>query len=162
MWPFAKRSPQTAAAKLRAGTKALARRDIAAAVAWLSDVVAEKPEDIIALLNLGAAYHYLEQHTRALEYFQCVTALQPAHARAWLNIAAARSALGHLQMAEEALQKVIAIDPDFPNVHYNLAVVKIRLARPFEALAELELQMADKPNHADARELLEKLRAQVI
>ena len=65
-------------------------------------------------------------------------------------------------MAEQAIEQVMEIDPHFPDAHYNLAVVKLRLARPFEALAELELQLADNPGHVAARELLQKLRAEMI
>ena len=162
MWPFGRKQLGTTASKLRAGTKALTRGDYVTAAQWLGEVVGEEPEDVTALLNLGAAYHHLEQHSRALEYFERVTALRPGHAKAWLNTAAARSALGHLEMAEQALDKVIKIDPHFADVHYNLAVVKLRLARPFEALAELELQLADRPGHGAARQLLEKLRAEGI
>ncbi len=162
MWPFGRRKLRTTASKLRAGTKALARGDYVTTVQWLGEVVAEEPEHITALLNLGAAYHHLEQHSRAIEYFERVTALRPRHAKAWLNTAAARSALGHLEMAEQAIDQVVAIDPHFPDVHYNLAVIKLRLARPFEALAELELQLADNPGHMSARELLQKLRAEMI
>ena len=162
MWPFGRREPRSTTQKLRAGTQALVRGDYPGAVQWLSDVVADRPEDIRALLSLGTAYHHLEQHSRALELFERVTSLHPTNAEAWLSIAAARISLGHLLKAEEALNKVVAIGAHFPDIHYSLAVVKLRLGRPLEALAELELQMANNPRHADARELLTKLRAQVV
>ena len=162
MWPFGRREPRSTTQKLRAGTQALVRGDYPGAVRWLDEVVAARPEDIGALLSLGAAYHHLEQHSRAIELLERVTSLQPNNAEAWLSIAAARTSLGHLPRAEEALNRVVAINAHFPDVHYNLAVVKLRLGQPLEALAELELQMADSPRHADARELLIKLRAQVI
>ena len=161
MWPFGRKEPRSTAQKLRAGAQALARGDYPAAVQWLGEVVAARPEDVGALLGLGTAYHHLEQHSRAIELFERVTSLQPNNAEAWLGMAAARTSLGHLVKAEEALSKIVAIDAHFPDVHYNLAVVKLRLGRALEALAELELQMADSPGHADARELLTKLRAQV-
>ena len=162
MWPFRTRSPRNITGKRRAGVQALAHGDYATAVRWLGEVVAERPDDVSALMNLGAAYHGAEQHSRAIKCFEYVTVLRPNYAEAWLNLAAAHSSLGHLAKAEEALNKVVQITPHFPNVHYNVAVVKLRQRLPLEALAELELQMAANPRHATARELLTELRAAMI
>ena len=162
MWPFRQRLPQTTAQKLRAGTRALVRGDYPSAIRWLHEVVTEQPDEAIALLNLGAGYHCIEQHSRAVECFERVLARHPNRPKAWLNLAAAHSALGHLSVAEAALTKVVELAPHYPDVYYNLAVLKLRQGCVLEALAQLELQMADNPRHARARELVARLRAEVL
>lgn len=158
---FARGKPQSAKAKLRAGTKAVARGDYQAAVALLSEALQES-DSLAAQLNLGTAYYHLQQYTQAIEQFTRVIQVQPDNAKAWLNLAAAHTALGHLAEAEQALAEVLRINPEHPDAHYNMALVKLRRRQPFDAMAQLELELAAHSGHRQARRLLAEIKNKYI
>lgn len=162
MWPFAKDKTPGAGARFRTGTRLLNRGKFAEAIAVLAPLCQEHPDDVAALLNLGIAYHRAGQHTRASEQFQRVLLLRPQEARAYLNLAAAENALGHVDKAEQHLLRALEVNPQQPGVHYNLAVIHLKRNQYASAMAEMELELAVNPGHAETEAAVRILRERLL
>lgn len=161
MWSFKRRQPDRKHL-VRQGNEALRKQDYATAIAVYKSLLAETPDDIGLLMNLGAAYHLSGQHTPAIERFERVLELDPGNATALINLAAAHGTLGHHDRGIEALVKALELDPTKRDLHYNLAVLYLRKGLLPNAMAELELELAIHPEHALARSTLTDLRRQYL
>ena len=159
---FGRREPKTPRAKFRAGTRALARGRFDDAITLLRDASDADPDNIVALLNLGIAYHRTGQHTKAIEHFETVISLKPDEPRAYLNLAAAHNALGHLDKSEQALMQALEIDPRQAGIHYNLAVIQLKRDNIASAMAEMELELSVNPGHSETRAALKALRQRLL
>jgi Tfp pilus assembly protein PilF len=147
---------------LRAATQALQTGDLEAAEARLRDVLAQDPQNVAALLNLGVVYHQTGQHSKAIEQFQQVTVLRPNEARAYVNLAAAENALGHVERSEEALLRALEIAPQQPGVHHNLGVIYLKRSQYGNAMAEFELELAVNPGAKETEAALRALRQKLM
>jgi len=161
MWPF-RRQPPTPKSQLAAAQKRAARGDLEGAVALLLEVREAEPDNLAAVVNLGAVYYTLGRYTPAIEQFEHALRLEPDDPTVWLNLGAARNALGHLDKAIEALLKALELDPEHPEAHYNLAVAFLKRKQPLEALAELELELAVNPGNDRARKAAARLKAELL
>lgn len=159
---FRRSTPQTPRARFRAGTQALNAGRYEEAVALLTAVCNDAPDNLGALLNLGLAYHRMGQHTKAIQTFERVHELNPREPRAYLNRAAAENALGHLDKAEQALLQALEISPRQVGVHYNLAVIHLKRNQYANAMAEMELELAVNPGHRETEIALRALRERLM
>lgn len=149
-------------ARLKAAQKAMQTGDPQVAANALREVLAQDPENVPALLNLGVLYHQAGQHSKAIEQFQRVTELQPTEPRAYLNLAAAEDALGHLNAAEAALLKALELAPGQAGVHHNLGVLYLKRQQYGHAMAEFELELAINPASKETAAALRSLRDKLI
>jgi Tfp pilus assembly protein PilF len=149
-------------AQLNAATRALQSGDLEGATARLREVLAQDPQNVAALLNLGVAYHQAGQHSKAIEQFAQVAVLRPNEARAYVNLAAAENALGHLERAEEALLKALEIAPQQAGVHHNLGVIYLKREQYGNAMAEFELELAVNPGARETEAALRSLREKLL
>lgn len=148
--------------RMQAANGALRRRDYATAIAQYEALLAEAPDNVAVLLNLGTALHLAGRHTPAIERFEQVLQREPANVTALINLAAAHGALGHLDKAIGILTQALQLDATKRDLHYNLAALYARKGLVPNAMAELELELAMHPDHALAKTTLTELRRQYL
>ena len=148
--------------QLRQANEALRKGDHATAISLYNALLADDPDNVVALLNLGTALHLTGQHTPAIARFERVLELSPGHVTALINLAAAHGALGHLDKAIQILAQALEIDATKRDLHYNLAALYVRKGLLANAMAELELELAFHPDHALATSTLHELRRQYL
>jgi tetratricopeptide (TPR) repeat protein len=82
--------------------------------------------------------------------------LDPESIPALIGLARARRMLGRRREAEDCLARAVELDPRDPQLRYLLAVDMARDRRQAQAVAHLKACLELKPDHAEARELLDK------
>jgi cytochrome c-type biogenesis protein CcmH/NrfG len=102
-------------------------------IARLRGEVADDPEDVAALLELGDAYFIAQHNARAATVFADVLALDPDNAAAKVKLAMVWHADGETKRAEKAITKVLAARPDDQEAHYSLAIIYFSTDRSHEA-----------------------------
>jgi Flp pilus assembly protein TadD len=162
MWPLRKSETPSPSARFRVGTGLLNRGRAQDAIPILRELCDEQPDNGLAALNLGIAYHRTGKHTPAIEQFQRAAELFPGDARPLLNLAAAENALGHVDKAEQYLLRALDVDPRQPGVHYNLAVIYLKRNQLANAMAEMELELSVNPRHAETQAAIRALRQKLL
>ena len=120
-----------------------------AAMARVSRVAAQVPDDADSLATLGRVAIFLDQPAMALAALERAVALNPrSDARIWLSIC-----LDQLGRRDEALQEIrqaVTYTPQSPKVLFALGMVFERLGHPDEAAQFYAACVALDPDHADA------------
>lgn len=134
-----------AAERLR---EALARGDLAAAMAAAAAQVATTPDDGAAWKALGALRLVAGSAPAALPALVRAAQLLPADAEAHSNLAAAQIAVGDAMAAESAARRALALDPAPAVAWDNLGIALAALQRPDEAEAAYREALARAPDRA--------------
>lgn len=99
----------------------------AAAIDTYQQVLKVRPDDLAALVDLGALYQVTVQTPRAVRLLERACVLDPEHPLARFNLAQAYAELGRGEEAEAAYRKVVEVAPG--NLQAALALAKIERDR---------------------------------
>ena len=88
------------------------QNDLAKALLYLDKAYIDLPEDIETIRLLGVCNGIMQNHTKAIEYFNKWTVLDPENAFAWKNLMSAYLHIGNEEQSLIARQKALSIDPN--------------------------------------------------
>ncbi len=95
--------------------------------------LAQNPEHVEAMINLGRLCSEAGLAARAAAYFRQALRVDPTQPVAHFNLAVTLHDGGHLAEAETAYRAALALDPEFADAHFNLAALLDETAAPAEA-----------------------------
>jgi mono/diheme cytochrome c family protein len=110
------------------GALRLWQRDATGAIEWLKKAVAARPDQPVALNELGAALEIGNQDEEAIGYFRRALAAQPGYSNARYNLANALADTGRLEEAIPEFEAVVAADPQDSKAREHLEIAKQMLA----------------------------------
>jgi cytochrome c-type biogenesis protein CcmH/NrfG len=105
-------------------------------IAGLQAKLADDPDDVNALLQLGDAYFMAQRNDRAAEVFADVLSLQPDNTSAKVKLAMVWHADGATKRAEKAISQILTDKPDDQEAHYSLAIIYFSSDRSQQARDE--------------------------
>lgn len=111
--------------------------------------------------NLGIAYREVRRYDDAIREFNRVIELDPRYAKAYNNLGACLAESGRVNEAIVTFERATQRFPDYANSYKNLAMAYASLRRARPALEAAESYLRLRPDDAQARELVEKLRRAV-
>jgi len=103
---------------------------------------------------MGTAHFQLGNTAEAATWWQRVLARNPKRADAYLGMAGIAMKAGEYEKVAGLCRKAIEIAPRLPGVHHRLAEALLELAKPKEAIAEAEQEVAIRPDDGGAYYLL--------
>lgn len=120
----------------------------------LKRVIAENPNHMNALLNIGVAYGSLGRYSEALEVYNRVLAIKPDYDKAYNNIGNVLMRQGKHAEALKSFQLAAVYNPDSPLIYFNIAKMAEQVKDFGLARASLEKALALKPDWAAAHKEL--------
>lgn len=130
---------------LQKGNEALQRGQLAEALEHYRRAAAADPRDARAWLNLGYAQLELGAPVQALDALDQAAALDGGVVDVPFLQGRALAALGRHDEAVSAFRRSIAVDPTFLHGRIELAALQCALARPADALRDLDAGLAALP-----------------
>ncbi|MBI3179123.1 MAG: tetratricopeptide repeat protein [Deltaproteobacteria bacterium] len=85
--------------------------------------LAQDPEHLEAMINIGRLCSEAGDTPRAAAYFRQAIRVNPTHPVAHFNLAVTLHDVGRLSEAETAYRAALARDPHFADAHFNLAAL---------------------------------------
>lgn len=141
----------TAVARMTAeGLAAFQSGDFAGARGAYLRVLEFEPDNVPALVNLGAAEFRLGQLEEAERHLRRSLALKNDNATAWLNLGIVLLQRDQAMSALAAAAQAAALKPNDPMVHHYLGLAASRLGWPETAEAELRRAIELQPDYAEA------------
>jgi len=123
---------------------------LADAEALYRQILAQQPQHVDAIHNLGVLAHQLGRNDMAVELIRRVLALDPNLPEAHSNLGNAFKDLGQLEPAIAAYRRAIALKPDYAEAHNNLGrALQIKGALE-QAIAADRRAIALMPNFPEA------------
>ncbi|MBM3556227.1 MAG: tetratricopeptide repeat protein [Alphaproteobacteria bacterium] len=113
-------------------------------------VLAESPDNIAALINLGAVCAGLGRDDEAVEALEHAMRIAPDDQDAMVNLANLELRRGRIDPALALYYRALAFAPDFPALRYNLAVALGRAGRREDALAQFAEAVRLRPSYREA------------
>ncbi|HXE14652.1 MAG TPA: tetratricopeptide repeat protein [Bryobacteraceae bacterium] len=110
------------------GALRLRHQDINGAIEWLKKAVEARPNQPVALNELGAALEIASRDEEAIAYFRRALMAQPGYTNARYNLANALADTGRLDEAIPQFEAVVAADPEDSKAREHLAIAKQMLA----------------------------------
>ncbi|HEX6546714.1 MAG TPA: tetratricopeptide repeat protein, partial [Bryobacteraceae bacterium] len=114
------------------GALRLRQQDTRGAIEWLEKAVAARPDQAVALNELGAALEIANRDKEAIAYFRRALAAQPGYSNARYNLANALADSGRLEEAIPEFEAVVATDPEDTKAREHLEIAKQMLAEQRE------------------------------
>ena len=130
--------PKTALDFGRGGAAAYAQGNFARALDYFQQAVEQRPDDAVALTNLGHALVRLGRAREAIPYFIRTIELQPTEWTPQFNLAHAYGELADWVHAIPEYQKAVVLFPDDYVTHYNLAMVFHKSGQEEPAVSEFQ------------------------
>jgi tetratricopeptide (TPR) repeat protein len=110
------------------GALRLRQQDPSGAISWLTKAVAARPNQPVALNELGAALEIANRDEEAIVYFRRALARQPGYTNARYNLANALADTGRLEESIPEFEAVVAADPEDGKAREHLEIAKQMLA----------------------------------
>ena len=129
-----------ASAELRESAAAMGRGETVSARAGFKRVLERKPENLVALVNLGWIAQREKAWDEAEAYLRRAQRLAPENASVWLALGISVLEKGSLEHALGAFAQVVAFEPNNARGHRLLAMTLAR--KGWYAAAEEELRRA--------------------
>ena len=137
-------------ALLNQARQALASNDYETAAARYDAVLAEHPQSLIALTNLGVTRYQQGRLDAAETVLQKTIAIAPGDSSAWSLLGAIHFRQGKLGIALEELTRAIALDPRNAEAHNFLGIALSEKGQPAAAEQEVRRALELNPDYADA------------
>jgi tetratricopeptide (TPR) repeat protein len=118
-------------------------------VMW-KDVVAKRPENSRAYINVGKILAERGQIEEALEYFYQAVRYSPNYVVAHSNLGQALIRLGRVEEGKAHLVEALRLRPNYEYALYNLGGVAADEGKLDEAIRYFSETLAINPNHDDA------------
>jgi Flp pilus assembly protein TadD len=122
----------------------------AEAAACYRRVLAERPDDVDALNNLGAALADLGRLADAVVCYREALRLRPGHAEAYYNLGNALRILGRFDEAIAVYARALRLRPDLVEAHNNLGIALRKRGRLTEAMASARRALELRPDNVSA------------
>jgi tetratricopeptide (TPR) repeat protein len=120
-------------------------------------ILAEDPNCVDALINLGTIYYESKQYGLAEKLYSEATKINPSYALAWFNLGTVLEELCFPLAAGDAYQQAIKAYRDYADAYYNLARVLQRYGDPRQSLRYWERYAKLQPK--DAHFVRQRVRA---
>jgi tetratricopeptide (TPR) repeat protein len=134
-------------------TALLQKRDFDAALAVLTKMLAESPDDVNALYMSGLCHVQKDHLDEATPLFEKVTQLAPGFAPARVQLAVCYDRRGDKERALAAYDKALELDPENVMVLYNAGVLRYNAGHAVEALPYFEKAVRLKPDDDGSLEM---------
>jgi tetratricopeptide (TPR) repeat protein len=118
------------------------------------------PQDSRAYYHIGKALSALGRRDQAIESFRHALRLRPEYWEAHYALGEELAFASQPAEARKELEEVIRLKPDYPMAHLNLGVALAKAGDLDKARSHFEEAARLDPKNPQAREFLEKLRAQ--
>jgi tetratricopeptide (TPR) repeat protein len=105
----------------------------------------------------GWCYYRLSKLNEARGHFARAREIEPGYLDAHTGLAYCALRANDLKTAEREFKTVVRTTRDDTNALYGLALVRYRQGKPRDARESAKAVIARDPNHAEAKELLERL-----
>jgi tetratricopeptide (TPR) repeat protein len=115
--------------------------EFAEALEFYEQALQEKPDDHVALVNMGIVYRLTDRFDKADECYRAALEIQPDYAELHASIGSLRIHQNRLADAALHLENALRLDDSLAVAHANLALAYARLGRREEADAELAKAM---------------------
>jgi Flp pilus assembly protein TadD len=113
-------------------------------------ILAQQPEHVDAVHNLGMIAHQVGRHDVAVGLIRQAIAIKPGMAEAHYNLGIGLSATGRLKEAIAAYRQAIFLKPDYPEAYCNLGNVLKDKGQLDDAIAAFRQAIVLKPAAAEA------------
>ena len=123
------------------------------AIAALSSLLAQRPDDANALFLLGVGYSRKQMCKEALAPLTRVAELNPGFALVHFELGGCERKLGNAAKALVAFEKALELDAKNADAAYNAGLILFETSRIDEALVRFERGLALKPNDPDLLEM---------
>lgn len=128
----------------------------------LSQVLAEKKNDLKATYLMGLTYSRQDLKEEALGYYKKAVALNNTYIPALFNMAAVEEKKNNLEKARKLYQKILDLNPDDGDTHYNLAVLyDTKLAEEKKALYHYEKCLELYKNDSAKNQISQSIRERI-
>jgi tetratricopeptide (TPR) repeat protein len=137
------------AADIRAGDRALADGDLAAAESAYRRAVEGEPTNADALYGLGWTYHLADQQDAAREAFDLCVAAHPDAASCWRGLGSVAMSAQNPSLARQRFEKALTVAPDDRRARHSLALLDLVAGDAEAALKQLDGLVAEAPEQAE-------------
>lgn len=114
------------------------------------EVVRHWPENMVARINLGAAYMLRGEYERAETEYQTVQARSPGYPRVYYNMGLLALRRGRFEEAKAAFQRVIALNPVDDGAYAHLGILAWRAGDNVSAEAAFRSALRINPTQREA------------
>lgn len=135
---------------LRDARQSLATNDYAGATAKYNAVLAQDPQNLLALSNLGVIHYQQGRLDAAEAVLRQAIAIAPDDSGARSLLGAIQLRQGKLDDALAELTRAVALDTGNAEAHNFLGIVLSEKGKPAEAEHEVRRALELKPEYADA------------
>ena len=143
-------SPETQRLTLLVAMAEYGVGDYAAAAPYLKEVAANDPNNLQLLLALAHSCLWSKQYQCVLDTYHKMLMLNAESAEADMLAGEALDELKDVPGAIQQFRNAIKANPREPDVHFGLGYLLWTQRQYPEAAAELQAELADNPNHAQA------------
>jgi len=144
--PFRSKASIDAQALIDQAFQYYKKHDYEAAANLCRQILAEQPDNAVALHTLGVMLCQLKQTDAAIAALRRVLELQPNYPEAWGNLAGLLHEQGDSEGAIAGYRKALEIQPGFVEAHQNLSIVLREQGELEGAIAHSSQALALKPN----------------
>jgi len=117
-------------------------------------VLAHKPNDTSALMNIGYAYLKTGDFDAAEKTYRQTLAVDPNLAAAHYDLALALKMKDQIEPAQKEFQEAIRLDPKLAQAHYSLGITYWQLGNFPATIKEMREAIAVTPDYAEAHYML--------
>ncbi len=150
--------PELADAHVNLANVLASRGNTADAIAHYRDALRFRPNNVNAHNGLASALDDQGEYDAAIVQYREALSIEPGSATLVNNLGAALMHQGKLNEALPYLLEASRLAPEDPDYHFNAAALLEELGRFAEAGRQAEEALRRRPDHAQARTLLERLR----
>ncbi len=124
--------------------------DLNSAIQWYRKILAVKPDNLLALGNIGSALSRSGGLDEAAVHLEKAISLKPDFIEAHSNLGLVANESGRVDDAIACYRKALEIDPNFKEACYNLGIIMYDLGRLDEAVVLFENLLRRHPDSAHA------------
>lgn len=135
-------------------------KEYALATAQLEKILRIAPQNVNAMINLGAMYNKLSRHKEAADILRKAIAKDKNSGHGYYNLGIAQRHLGDLAMAAWAYREAIRIDPQMADAHQNLGNVLLEIGQLKQAIEHYEAALKINPDFRAAQRGLERAKGE--
>lgn len=132
------------------GVRAFGKGDLKLAEMDFQKLLKLYPDNLFALMNLGAVEYRLKKFAAAEQHLKRAVRQRPEAASAWLTLGALYCDLDKLDAALAALSQAVLLDPKNARAHNYLGVTVGKKGWYSGAEAELQRAIELEPDYAEA------------
>lgn len=127
----------------------------------LEKILRIAPQNLNAMINLGAMYNKIGKHNEAAEILRKAIAKDKNSSHGYYNMGIAQRHLGDMTMAAWAYREAIRLDPQMAEAHQNLGNVLMELGQFKQAIRHYEDALKIKPEFRAAQRGIERAKGQL-